>query len=123
MLLYFAIVAAPAAEPSLLMRIALKYEVWKLTFTQWAMFSDRELHINLGLLVFFLAMILLRKPMQSVWPVLAVILFEAVNEYLGMVLKGSWDWQDTKLDILFTLLWPVLFFLAARIGAIKSRAP
>jgi hypothetical protein len=119
MLLYYAIaVAAPAAEPSPLMKIALKYEDGKLAFSEWAQFSDRELHVSLGLLVFFLAMALFRRPMQSVWPWLAVVLFEAINEYLGMVLTGTWNWPDTKLDILFTLLWPTLFFVAARIGVI-----
>jgi hypothetical protein len=116
---YLAIVAAAApAEPSMLMSFALKYETWKLAFSEWAMFSDRELHVSLGLLVFFLTMILFRRPMRSVWPWLAVILFEMSNEYLGKVLTGSWNWPDTKLDILFTLLWPTLFFAAARIGLI-----
>jgi hypothetical protein len=119
MLFYLAIAAAPAAlEPTLLMRVAVKYEVWKVTFSEWATLSDRELHVSLGLLVFFLAMILLRKPMQSLWPLLAVVLFEAVNEYLGKVLTGTWNWPDTKLDILFTLLWPTLFFITTRIGLI-----
>jgi predicted MPP superfamily phosphohydrolase len=116
---YLAIVAAAApAEPSMLMSFALKYETWKLAFSEWAMFSDRELHVSLGLLVFFLTMILFRRPMRSVWPWLAVILFEMSNEYLGKVLTGSWNWPDTKLDILFTLLWPTLFFAAARISLI-----
>lgn len=119
MLLHYAIaVSAPAAEPSLLMKIAVKFEGGKLAFSEWAKFSDRELHVSLGLLVFFLTMALLRRPMQSAWPWLAVVLFEAINEYLGMVLTGSWNWPDTKLDILFTLLWPTLFFVGARIGVI-----
>jgi hypothetical protein len=119
MLFYYAIVAAtPAAEPSLLMKIALKFEIWKLTFSEWAKFSDRELHVSLGLLVFFMTMAVLRRPMGSVWPWLAVVFFEGINEYLGMVLTGTWNWPDTKLDILFTLLWPSLFFAAARIGVI-----
>jgi hypothetical protein len=118
MLFYLAIAAAPAAEPSFLMKIAIKYEGWKLTFSEWAKFSDRELHVSLGLLVFFLTMILLRKPMQSVWPWLSVLVFEAINEYFGMMLNGTWNWPDTKLDIVFTLLWPTLFFVAARVGLI-----
>jgi hypothetical protein len=119
MLLYYAIVAAtPAAEPSLLMKIALKFETYKFAFSEWAKFSDRELHVSLGLLVFFMTMAVFRRPMRSVWPWLAVVLFEGINEYLGMVLTGTWNWPDTKLDILFTLLWPTLFFAAARIGVI-----
>jgi hypothetical protein len=119
MQLYLAIaVAAPAAEQSLLMKIALKYEAGKFAFSEWAMFSDRELHVSLGLLVFFLTIVIFRRPVRSVWPWLAVVLFEAVNEYLGMVLTGTWNWPDTKLDILFTLLWPTMFFAAARIGLI-----
>jgi hypothetical protein len=116
---YLAIAAATApAEPSLLMSVALKYETWKLAFSEWALFSDRELHVSLGLLVFFLTMILFRRPMRSAWPWLAVILFEMSNEYLGKVLTGTWNWPDTKLDIVFTLLWPTLFFVAARTGLI-----
>ena len=110
--------AAPAAEPSLLMKIALKFESGKFAFSEWAKFSDHELHVSLGLVVFFLTMILFRRPLQSVWPWLAVVFFEAINEYLGKVLTGTWNWPDTKLDILFTLLWPTLFFVAARIGLI-----
>jgi hypothetical protein len=116
---YLAIAAATAsAEPSLLIAVALKYETWKLAFSEWATFSDRELHVSLGLLVFFLTMVLFRRPMRSVWPWLAVILFEMSNEYLGKVLTGTWNWPDTKFDILFTLLWPTLFFVAARTGLI-----
>ncbi len=119
MLFHLAIaVATSAAETSLLMKIALKFEAGKLAFSEWAKFSDRELHVSLGLLVFFLTMALFRRPMQSVWPWLAVVLFEAINEYLGMVLTGTWNWPDTKLDIVFTLLWPTLFFVGARFGII-----
>ena len=119
MLFHLAIaVTTSAAETSLLMKIALKYEGVKLAFSEWAMFSDRELHVSLGLLVFFLAMALSRQPMKSIWPWLAVVLFEAINEYLGMVLTGTWNWPDTKLDIVFTLLWPTLFFVGARFDII-----
>lgn len=118
MLFALLIAAAPAAKPTLLIQIVVKYESWKLAFSEWAMLGDNELHVSLGLLVFFLTMAIFRQPMRSVWPWLAVVLFEGVNEYMGMKLIGSWNWEDTKLDILFTLLWPTLFFIAARIGLI-----
>jgi hypothetical protein len=111
---------ATAAEPSLLIKMALKYEAGKTAFSDWSMFSDRELHVGLGLLVFFLAMVLFRQPMRSVWPWLAVVLFEAINEYFGMLLINSWNWPDTKLDIIVTLLWPTLFFVGARIRLIPQ---
>lgn len=121
MLLFLAIAAATApAEPSLLMTIALKYQDSKTAINQWGTFSEPELHVHLGLLVFFLAMILLRKPLKSPWPWLAVALFEGINEYFAMVTIGSWNWPDTKFDIFYTLLWPTLLSVAARIGLIPQ---
>ena len=47
------------------MAIALKYEGYKVAFATWANISDRELHTHLGLLVFALVIIVLRRPMRS----------------------------------------------------------
>ena len=113
--------ASDAAAPGTLMAIALKYEGYKVAFATWANISDRELHTHLGLLVFALVIIVLRRPMRSPWPWLAAVVVEGVNEYFDHLAYGSWRWPDTRIDIIFTLFWPTLLFVAARSGVIKLR--
>lgn len=109
-----------ATASNLIAAIPAKFEAWKIMFGDWALIGDRELHIHLGLLVFFLTAIATRRSLRSPWPLIATIAVEALNEYLGAVAIGSWDWPDTRIDILYTLFWPTLVFLALRIRLIKS---
>jgi hypothetical protein len=111
---------AIAPAPGFITAIAAKYEAWKIAFGDWALIGDRELHIHLGLLVFFLTAVITRRSLRSPWPLAATIIVEAVNEYLGAVATGSWDWPDTRVDILYTLFWPLLLFLLVRSRLIKS---
>lgn len=109
-----------AASPSdWLAQVATRYEDGKLAFTRWAGLSDPELHVHLGLCVYLAVMILSRLSARSPWPLLATILVEAINEYLGMRFTGTWNWPDTRLDILYTLFWPILIFVAARLKLIR----
>ena len=98
----------------LLTAIALKYEAKKIAFATWANISDRELHTHLGLLVFALVIIVLRRPMRSPWPWIAAVVVEGINEYFDRLAYGSWRWPDTRI-------WPTLLFIAARSGVIKLR--
>lgn len=111
---------AQTAVPDWLDRIALRYENGKLAFTNWAGISDAELHVHLGMAVFLLSMVILRKPARSLWPLMITIVVEAANEYLGMRHTGSWNWPDTKYDIVYTLIWPTLLFLLARFRIIPQ---
>lgn len=110
---------AATPQPDWLALVATRYEDGKQAFTTWAAISDAELHVHLGLCVFLATMILGRMSARSPWPLLATILVEAVNEYLGMHFSGSWNWTDTRYDIIYTLFWPMLIFLAARLRLIR----
>lgn len=110
---------AAASQPDWLAIVATRYEDGKVAFTNWAGISDPELHVHLGLCVYGAVMILGRVSARSPWPLLATILVEALNEYLGMRFTGSWNWPDTRFDILYTLFWPILMFIAARLRLIR----
>jgi hypothetical protein len=112
------LVAAP--QPDWLSLVASRYEDSKVAFTNWAGISDPELHVHLGLSVFVATMILGRLSARSPWPLLATIMAEGINEYLGMRFTGSWNWPDTRYDIMYTLFWPIILFLAARLKLIRT---
>jgi hypothetical protein len=112
------VTAAP--QPHWLTLVATRYEDGKLAFTNWAAISDAELHVHLGLCVFLATMILGRMSARSPWPLVATIVVEAINEYLGMRFTGSWNWPDTRYDIVYTLFWPILIFLFARMRLIRT---
>ncbi len=54
----------------------------------------------------------------AIWPLVACIAAELVNEGFDRVRTGSWRLPDTMQDIVNSILWPVILFLLARSGVI-----
>jgi hypothetical protein len=106
-------------QSDVLMQIVSKYQEWKIFIAQWVGISDWELHTQTGMLVFLLVAILLRKPLRSAWPVMSIIVVEAMNEGFDRLAYGDWRWPDTIRDALFTLLWPILIYIFTRSGFIE----
>lgn len=100
--------------------VASVYAQFKSSTTSWVGITNAECHIHAGLFIYLAACVILRKPMRSPVPLLIVILAELANEYLDRVSTGSWRWDDTLHDILFTLLWPTIIFLLARFRKLKT---
>lgn len=96
------------------------YAQFKASASAWVGISNAEFHIHTGLAIYLLSTLILRKPMRSFIPLLIVIAAEAANEYMDRVSTGSWRWDDTLHDILFTLLWPTILFTLARLRKLKA---
>jgi hypothetical protein len=82
--------------------------------------SKDALHISVGLGVFLFVVILLRRPMHSPWPILAVVMVAAAGETLDAVDDvysfGYWRWAASLHDLVVTAFWPAVMALLARFG-------
>ena len=79
---------------------------------------DPVLHVMIGLVVFVLVALVLRRGFASWWPFLVVAGLQAINEIndaVGDVLRfGDVDVRGTVADTVLTLVIPALIVLVAR---------
>jgi len=80
--------------------------------------SKDALHIYVGLAVFLAMAVVLRKPLRSIVPWLAVVAVAVAGEVLDMrddiASLGYWRWSASLHDVLNTIFWPTVLFLLAR---------
>ena len=80
--------------------------------------SKDALHISVGLLVFLVALALLRARLRDWKPLLAVVAAAAIGEAWDLV--DTWNagqrlrWDRSWHDLWVTSLWPAILFLLAR---------
>lgn len=74
--------------------------------------SKDALHIHLGLLAFFAAMLVFRRSPASIVPWLFVLALELVNEAFD--LAHELEVLGSVKDIANTMLWPTVILLVAR---------
>jgi len=90
----------------------------KLAIVSCAGLSKDALHIYVGLSVFFVTAIVLRKPLRSIIPWLAVAAVAIAGEVLDMrddiTSLGYWRWKASLHDVLNTLFWPTVLLLLAK---------
>lgn len=88
--------------------------------------SKDALHIYVGLAIFLVAAIVLRKPLRSVVPWLLVLAVVVAGELVDMrddiLSLGYWRWGASVHDILNTLFWPTVLLLLARFGVLFSES-
>ena len=72
------------------------------------------LHVHAGLLLFVASALLLRQRMRSPWPLAIVIFFALLNELLDYSSTRPWNGPLSALDVVNTIIWPLLLFLLAR---------
>lgn len=77
--------------------------------------SDNMAHLNAGLAIWVIAIVILRRPAGDIRPLLVVALAEITNEILDYLYHGYRN--DTWMDIFSTLAWPLAITLALRMGA------
>jgi hypothetical protein len=76
---------------------------------------DKFAHMSAGLGFWLFVAVVLRKPLAS-WPPMAIVIaLEGANEVVDRIAKGGWFWSDTLADVVVTLFWPALFFIALRL--------
>ena len=90
----------------------------KMTIIMTTGLSRDALHIYFGLAVFLLTAAVLRKPLRSYVPWLAVWAMALFGELLDMRddfgFYGYWRWDAGVHDVLNTLFWPSVLMLLAR---------
>lgn len=88
----------------------------KTTLTELFLLSRDALHIHVGLGIYVLAMLVLRRGPASAVPWLVVMAFELVNEAMDAVhgLHISFDVVGSVRDVGNTMLWPTVALLMAR---------
>lgn len=76
------------------------------------------LHIHIGLAIFLGVALLFRRSLASWIPWLALLAFELANELMDMFYMDAgtigFDLGDSPKDIVNTMFWPTVVFLAAR---------
>ena len=78
--------------------------------------TDDLLHVHVGLALFVLAALVTRRRMRSRWPIAIVAVFAVANEVIDYFASGTWSPWLPAVDILNTMLWPIVLFLLARRG-------
>ena len=75
-------------------------------------------HVHIGLLIFFVSVILWRKGRideQSLFPVLAIALLGEIIDIIDyLVTQGDVYWSNSLEDIVQSMLWPVLIVAMAK---------
>jgi hypothetical protein len=91
----------------------------KLSLMSLVSLSKDALHIYVGLTVFLVVALILRKPLRSPLPWLAVlvvaVLGEIVDIHDNLQRLGVWGIRGSIHDILNTLFWPTVLLLLDRL--------
>ncbi|MEN2749036.1 hypothetical protein [Sphingomonas sp. T9W2] len=73
--------------------------------------SDPVLHIHAGMAVLIFARLITRYPLSHPVPLLIVIVVATANEVLNRLNFGSWRWDDTTADFIYSVFWPAMLFV------------
>jgi hypothetical protein len=76
--------------------------------------ADKFVHMQVGLAIWVVAAIVLRRPLHSLPPLLLCIAAEVGNEIMDFRYAHSLRLPDTLTDMLATWFWPVTLFLLLR---------
>jgi hypothetical protein len=90
----------------------LKLVDWIVTFAPSE--SDKIVHTYVGLAIWLITALALRRPLGSRVPIMAVVLAELLNEIFDYAGRTLWTWADTQGDVIATLFWPLVLFVVIR---------
>jgi len=94
------------------------YQNLKLIILQLLQLSKDAVHIHLGLLVFFMFLLLLRKNPNDLKAIIPVIILacsmEALDLYDDFRSLGYFRWLASIHDIINTTFWPVSIVLISK---------
>ena len=72
--------------------------------------SKDALHVHVGMIVFVLVFLALRRNGWSIWPWLSVLAAAALGEAIDAIddirSLGAWRWAASARDVASTLFWP-----------------
>ena len=92
------------------------YSAAKLSLGKALGVTDDLLHLHVGLAIFVITALLLRRRMRSPWPLAAVAAFALANEIVDYAEPVPWSATRSALDVVNTVFWPAVLFLLARRG-------
>ena len=99
------------------------YQMFKYAVVWATGLAMDALHVYVGLAVLLAAAAVLRRPLGSWLPWLAVLAAACAGELLDirddLRILGFWEWQASVHDIWNTLFWPSVFTLLARTGVLS----
>ena len=75
---------------------------------------DKIVHTYVGLGIWLGVAVVMRRPLASRLPLIAVIAAESGNELYDYLFRRSWNWHDTQGDMIATWFWPFVLFAALR---------
>lgn len=75
---------------------------------------DTILHIHAGMAILLLARVITGKSLSTPIPLACVYIAEFANEVLDRIGHGRWT-PDTLSDVLHTIFWPTVLFVALRL--------
>ena len=90
------------------------YHAFAVRVEQVQVAPDKFIHVQVGLAIWCLSALVLRRSLRSPVPLAICILAEVANEVLDRLSAGSWRWADTAGDALATWFWPVVLFAILR---------
>lgn len=77
--------------------------------------TEDLIHVHVGLAIFVVTALLLRRRMRSPIP-LAVVAFLALANEIADYYSPGWVLAPSVLDFVNTVFWPLVLFLLARRG-------
>lgn len=90
------------------------YATWKKAVAEFTGAPEDLLHVHIGLLIFVVAALILRRKIRSPIPLAIVIVFAAGNEVLDWINATPAARWEPLFDFLNTVFWPTILFLLAR---------
>lgn len=107
--------------------VVLAWEDFKVWLSPAVHLTHYQLHVIVGLLLFFGFAFVLRRPPTAVLPLAPVAVLELANEasdYTRYAIDNyPWTPRETLIDIALTLGPPICVILVARVGsAVRGRA-
>ena len=97
----------------------------KIALSQLLGLPKDALHIYVGLAVFLAAAALLKRPLGSRLPILAVLLVALAGEVWDVIdtinARETVHWWRNWHDVWNTMLWPAILFLLARYTRVLRR--
>ena len=91
-----------------------EYLAWKVALGESTGMSENLVHVHVGLAIFVLTALLLRKRMRSWIPLTVVVALAVLNEAVDYLYGIQWDYISSGMDLINTILWPTVLFLLAR---------
>lgn len=92
------------------------YNTLKTQLSEFLGITKDALHIHIGLAIFLGVALVFRRSLASWIPWLVLLAFELVNELMDIFHEGiaGFAMGDSLKDVLNTMFWPTVVFIAAR---------